>query len=221
MGKRVSLAALVIVVGSGLMLFAWSCYRRTVPADLPSPALEATRALRSVAPPSATQTRPASATMTLTSTPRPTYPTRTPWHPSQRPSATLTTAPGPGGPDEEVRAATREALTRAAQTREARARRLTMMAASVGTPTPTPSRVWPSMAPSRVPTPRPQTGCVCAPGVKCIKGNVSYSTGERIYHCPGCPYYEETVINPAYGERWFSSEAEARAAGWRKARNCP
>ena len=56
---------------------------------------------------------------------------------------------------------------------------------------------------------------------RCIKGNISYDSGERIYHFPGCEYYEETVINPAYGERWFSSEAEAVAAGWRKAWNCP
>jgi hypothetical protein len=57
--------------------------------------------------------------------------------------------------------------------------------------------------------------------MQCIKGNISYTTGERIYHFPGCEYYEATVINTAYGERWFSSEAEAIAAGWRKAENCP
>lgn len=54
-----------------------------------------------------------------------------------------------------------------------------------------------------------------------IKGNVSYKTGERIYHTPDCPYYLSTKINDAYGERWFCTEAEARAAGWRKAYNCP
>lgn len=51
-----------------------------------------------------------------------------------------------------------------------------------------------------------------------IKGNVSINTGERIYHLPGQTFYSETVINSRYGERWFCSEAEARAAGWRKAR---
>ncbi|MGO6982568.1 sunset domain-containing protein [Rhizobium leguminosarum] len=51
-----------------------------------------------------------------------------------------------------------------------------------------------------------------------IKGNVSIGTGERIYHMPGQEYYEETKISPLYGERWFCSEAEARAAGWRRAR---
>lgn len=51
-----------------------------------------------------------------------------------------------------------------------------------------------------------------------IKGNISINTGERIYHVPGQKYYAATRISPQYGERWFCSEAEARAAGWRKAR---
>lgn len=51
-----------------------------------------------------------------------------------------------------------------------------------------------------------------------IKGNISPTTGERIYHVPGQEHYRETTINRRYGERWFCSEAEARAAGWRKAR---
>ncbi|TBC54567.1 hypothetical protein U8Q06_27020 (plasmid) [Rhizobium beringeri] len=50
-----------------------------------------------------------------------------------------------------------------------------------------------------------------------IKGNVSISSRERIYHVPGQEYYDETRISPQYGERWFCSEAEARAAGWRRA----
>ena len=51
-----------------------------------------------------------------------------------------------------------------------------------------------------------------------IKGNISINTGERIYHVPGQEHYWETKISPQYGERWFCSESEARAAGWRKAR---
>ena len=77
-------------------------------------------------------------------------------------------------------------------------------------------------ASTRPPTPVPSingwTGFTCD---RCIKGNISYRTGERIYHIPGCDYYEATVINTRYGERWFSSEAEAVLAGWRKALNCP
>ena len=49
-----------------------------------------------------------------------------------------------------------------------------------------------------------------------IKGNIS-SSG-RIYHVPGGYYYDRTRINTTNGERWFCSEAEARAAGWRRAR---
>lgn len=48
-----------------------------------------------------------------------------------------------------------------------------------------------------------------------IKGNVS-AKGERIYHMPGQRYYGRTKINTHKGERWFCSESEARAAGWRR-----
>lgn len=54
-----------------------------------------------------------------------------------------------------------------------------------------------------------------------IKGNIAQETSERIYHIPGCEYYAQTVISEAKGERWFCSEDEAIAAGWRKAQNCP
>ncbi|WP_424984518.1 thermonuclease family protein [Microbulbifer sp. S227A] len=50
-----------------------------------------------------------------------------------------------------------------------------------------------------------------------IKGNVS-SKGVKIYHVPGQEHYGRTQINMAKGERWFCSEAEARRAGWRRAR---
>lgn len=50
-----------------------------------------------------------------------------------------------------------------------------------------------------------------------IKGNIS-SKGKRIYHLLGTKWYDRTRINQATGERWFCSEAEARAAGWRRAR---
>ena len=50
-----------------------------------------------------------------------------------------------------------------------------------------------------------------------IKGNVN-TQGERIYHVPGDRYYEETRISASHGERWFCSEQEARAAGWRRSK---
>ena len=49
-----------------------------------------------------------------------------------------------------------------------------------------------------------------------IKGNVSGSG--RIYHVPGSRWYDRTQIDTGRGERWFCSEAEARAAGWRAPR---
>lgn len=50
-----------------------------------------------------------------------------------------------------------------------------------------------------------------------IKGNISWG-GERIYHVPGGKYYDATQIATGKGERWFCTEAEARAAGWRRSR---
>ena len=53
---------------------------------------------------------------------------------------------------------------------------------------------------------------------KCnIKGNISINSGEHIYHVPGQYYHDDTMIRLEYGERWFCSEADARAAGWRRA----
>ncbi|GGF82232.1 Endonuclease YncB, thermonuclease family [Mameliella alba] len=50
-----------------------------------------------------------------------------------------------------------------------------------------------------------------------IKGNISTNSGARIYHVPGQAWYEATRISMDKGERWFCSEQEARAAGWRRA----
>lgn len=56
-----------------------------------------------------------------------------------------------------------------------------------------------------------------APDNCLIKGNISASG--QIYHMPHNRDYANTRINEARGERWFCSEDEARAAGWRPARN--
>lgn len=50
-----------------------------------------------------------------------------------------------------------------------------------------------------------------------IKGNIN-GRGERIYHVPGGGLYDDTQVSTRAGERWFCSEAEARAAGWRRSR---
>ena len=50
-----------------------------------------------------------------------------------------------------------------------------------------------------------------------IKGNISKS-GTRIYHVPGGRFYGQTRIDTSRGERWFCTEANARASGWRRSR---
>jgi len=52
-----------------------------------------------------------------------------------------------------------------------------------------------------------------------IKGNIS-SSGAKNYHLVECRDWKKTKINLEHGERWFCSEAEAVAAGWRRARSC-
>jgi endonuclease YncB( thermonuclease family) len=57
----------------------------------------------------------------------------------------------------------------------------------------------------------PRDGCY-------IKGNIN-GDGERIYHVPGSPSYDDTRIDENKGERWFCTEVEARTAGWRAPRD--
>ncbi len=57
-----------------------------------------------------------------------------------------------------------------------------------------------------IPPVDPPAGCL-------IKGNISSS--DKIYHNPGGSFYDRTKISEP-GERWFCSEEEAVAAGWRK-----
>ncbi len=49
-----------------------------------------------------------------------------------------------------------------------------------------------------------------------IKGNVSRS-GERIYHVPGDRTYARVRMDKGRDKRWFCTEKQAAAAGWRKA----
>lgn len=49
-----------------------------------------------------------------------------------------------------------------------------------------------------------------------IKGNIS--KGGRIYHLPGARGYGRVKISPKKSERYFCTEDEARAAGWRASR---
>jgi endonuclease YncB( thermonuclease family) len=52
-----------------------------------------------------------------------------------------------------------------------------------------------------------------APQGCAIKGNVTKHG--RIYHMPWSPWYAQIRIEPEKGKRWFCTEAEAVAAGWR------
>ncbi len=52
-----------------------------------------------------------------------------------------------------------------------------------------------------------------APQGCAIKGNVTKNG--RIYHMPWSPWYPQINIDAEKGKRWFCSEAEAIAAGWR------
>ena len=48
-----------------------------------------------------------------------------------------------------------------------------------------------------------------------IKGNVTASG--LIYHTPSSPWYHKVTMSGVTGKRWFCSETEAVAAGWRAA----
>ena len=73
----------------------------------------------------------------------------------------------------------------------------------------TPAWVWRAQRWSKAAEAAPPatpTGCM-------IKGNITRSG--HIYHMPWSPWYAKTQVEPARGERWFCTEAEAIAAGWR------
>jgi len=48
-----------------------------------------------------------------------------------------------------------------------------------------------------------------------IKGNISRNG--KIYHTPQSPWYGRTKIDTSKGEKWFCSEMDAKAQGWRAA----
>jgi Bacterial SH3 domain len=59
-------------------------------------------------------------------------------------------------------------------------------------------------------------GCIEEGNGCVIKGNISSKTSAKTYYMPGDPGYGLVVIDPDYGERWFCTEAEAKANGWRR-----
>lgn len=68
-----------------------------------------------------------------------------------------------------------------------------------------------------LPTSRPEVvlGSVSSDYCLYIIGNVNKSTGTKIYHCSNWRDYDRIEMNEAEGDRFFCSEAEARAAGFR------
>lgn len=54
-----------------------------------------------------------------------------------------------------------------------------------------------------------------APKGCAIKGNITKHG--KIYHMPWSPWYAQIKMDAAKGKRWFCTEAEAVAAGWRPA----
>src|SRR3990172_3581913 len=80
--------------------------------------------------------------------------------------------------------------------------------------------LWGACATPEAPSPTTAAGACDYSGTDqpWIKGNISLTTGEKIYHVPGGYYYDDTVIDEAKGERWFCTEAEAVATGWRKSK---
>jgi len=50
-----------------------------------------------------------------------------------------------------------------------------------------------------------------------IKGNISWNTGNKLYHLPNMEDYATTNIDVSKGEKWFCTESEAIASGWKKA----
>jgi len=56
---------------------------------------------------------------------------------------------------------------------------------------------------------------------KCnIKGNIDQKKDVLVYHLPGCPGYDQTIIELSDGDAWFCTEEEAVKAGFKKASAC-
>lgn len=53
-----------------------------------------------------------------------------------------------------------------------------------------------------------------------IKGNVR--AGVKLYHLPNCYNYDQVIVDEAFGDQWFCTETEAKAAGFtRTTTRCP
>ena len=193
----------------------WECAAQASSAAEPAPT--AMGVLTAIATPSAAATPAAVPTPTPEASPNPS-PTATP-EPSPSPTPTLTPAPT-------------AAPTPSPTVTPTQSPTITPTASPIATPMPSPSpgAVPPSptslpftsvpATSTQPPTPqsaRPSIAKACdfsVGGEPVFKGNVS-SSGENIYHTPESPYYARTAIDETKGEKWFCTEKEAIAEGWR------
>ena len=92
---------------------------------------------------------------------------------------------------------------------------------TASSPAPIAPAVESASSPAPIATPAIEATSVpvaSAAGAGCVvKGNISFNTGQKLYHVPGMQDYDITNINESKGERWFCSEAEAIANSWVKA----
>ena len=51
-----------------------------------------------------------------------------------------------------------------------------------------------------------------------IKGNIR--EGKPVYYLPTCKYYDQVIVDEAFGDQWFCSTAEAQKAGFAPAQSC-
>jgi hypothetical protein len=127
-----------------------------------------------------------------------------------RPPATATAVASTPSPIPATSTAVAPTATRAAATSTSIPPTVTRPAA-----TPVPTAIPPTA--TRAPSACPQGCAVATPPAGCdIKGNIS-SDGRKLYHVRGGSSYAATKIDPSKGEKWFCTEAEARAAGWERA----
>lgn len=66
-------------------------------------------------------------------------------------------------------------------------------------------------------TRRAKEASASAPGGCVVKAKVLKETGRTLF-VPWSPWYARATIDPAKGDRWFCSEAEAVADGWKEPR---
>jgi endonuclease YncB( thermonuclease family) len=51
-----------------------------------------------------------------------------------------------------------------------------------------------------------------------IKGNIRQ--GKKEYYIPGCPYYDQVIVDTSYGDEWFCTASDALTAGYLPSPSC-